>query len=105
MIHPSFKLPRDKIAEFCRRHHIKALSLFGSATREDFSPDSDIDLLVEFKEGSRVSLFDLVDMQDELSQMLGRPVDLVDRRGVERSENYIRRKHILSSLEPIYVEG
>lgn len=103
MINPSLKLPREKIAEFCRQHRIKELSLFGSATRADFRPDSDVDVLVEFEEDARVDLFDLVDMQDELAKLLARRVDLLERSGVERSENYIRRKHILSSVEPVYV--
>lgn len=103
MINPNLKLPEEKIADFCRRNRVKRLSLFGSATRNDFRPDSDVDLLVEFDENARVTLFDMVDLQDELKELLGRPVDLIERRAVERSENYIRRKHILSSVEPVYV--
>ena len=105
MINPNLKLPQEKIADFCRRRHVKQLSLFGSATRGDFRPDSDVDLLVEFDDTASVTLFDMVDMQDELKELLGRPVDLIERRAVERSENYIRRKHILSSVEPVYVAG
>jgi hypothetical protein len=103
MINPNLKLPQEKIADFCRRNHVKQLSLFGSATRDDFRPDSDVDLLVEFEENARITLFDMAGMQDELKELLGRPVDLIERRAVERSENYIRRKHILSSVEPVYV--
>lgn len=104
MINPALRLPRGELESFCRRHRIKTLSLFGSATRQDFGPESDVDLLVEFVEGTPVSLFDIVEMQEELSAMTGRPVDLVERRGVEHSENYIRRKHILSTAETLYVE-
>ena len=103
MISPNLKLPQERVADFCRRRQIKRLSVFGSATRDDFRPDSDVDVLVEFEDSARVTLFDLVEMQDELKDLLDRPVDLVERQAVERSENYIRRRHILSSAEPVYV--
>jgi hypothetical protein len=95
-------LPRDKVEAFCRKHHIRSLSLFGSVLRQDFRPDSDVDFLVEFEPQHRHSLFDLVDMQDELEQIVGRRVDLVERSAVEQSSNYIRRKNILSAAEPLY---
>ena len=66
----------QKIADFCRRHGISRLSLFGSILRDDFRPDSDVDVLVEFPPTARVSLFDLGGMLVELSEMLGRQVDL-----------------------------
>ena len=97
------KVPRDKVADFCRRWKIVELDLFGSALRDDFGPESDVDVLVSFSENARWSLLDLVAMQEELKQLLGREVDLVERRAVEASENYIRRRHILSSAEPVYV--
>ena len=93
---------RDAIAEFCRRHYIRKLSLFGSVLRDDFRPDSDIDVLVSFSPDARMDLFDLVDMQDELSAIFGRGVDLVCREGIERSYNYIRKKAILSTAEVLY---
>ena len=62
-------------------------------------------MLVSFEAGTRHSLFDLVTMQDELQIILGRDVDLVEREAIEQSENYIRRRHILQSEEPIYVAG
>jgi len=96
-------IDRKKIAEFCQRWRITELSLFGSAVRDDLRPDSDVDVLVTFAPDTRYSLFDLVHMQDELKQIFGREVDLVERKAVEKGENYIRRKHILSSVEPIYV--
>ncbi len=95
-------LPRDKVEAFCRKHRILRLSLFGSVLRQDFRPDSDVDFLVEFEPKQRHSLFDLVDMQDELEQIIGRRVDLVERSAVEQSPNYIRRKNILSAAEPLY---
>jgi predicted nucleotidyltransferase len=77
--------------------------LFGSALRDDFRPESDIDVLVTFAPETSYGLFDLVDMEDELEGIFGRAVDLVEKKSVEQSENYIRRKHILDSLEVIYV--
>lgn len=69
-------IPEDKIAEFCERHRVARLSLFGSILRDDFGPESDVDVLVEFEAGARVSLFDLGGMLMELREMLGREVDL-----------------------------
>ena len=98
-------IPQDRLNAFCRMHRIRRLSVFGSALREDFRPDSDVDILISFEEGARYSLFDLVTMQDELEAILGRAVDLVEREAVEQSENYIRRRHILANEEPVYVAG
>ncbi len=95
----------NQIEDFCRRWQISEFSLFGSVLREDFGPESDVDVLVTFGENAHWSLFDLVTMQDELKAILGREVDLVERRAVEQSENYIRRRHILQSLEQVYVAG
>ena len=69
-------IDRDRIAEFCRRHHIRRLSLFGSVLRDDFRPDSDVDVLVEFEPGTRVGLIGLADVEIELAELLGRKVDL-----------------------------
>jgi predicted nucleotidyltransferase len=93
---------RDKIADFCRRWKIVKLSFFGSVLREDFRPDSDVDVLVTFAPDAHWSLFDMVHMQEELKGILGREVDLVSRRAIEASRNYIRRKAILSSAEVVY---
>lgn len=96
------QLPEEEVAEFCRRWKIEELSAFGSVVREDFGPESDIDLLVSFDPNAHWTLFDMVRMQDELKALLGREVDLVSRRGVEASRNPIRRDAILSSAEVIY---
>jgi predicted nucleotidyltransferase len=96
-------IPEVEIEELCRRWQISELALFGSVLRDDFRPDSDVDVLVTFAPGARWSLFDMVHMEDELEAILGRDVDLVERKAVERSENYIRRKRILESLVPVYV--
>ena len=96
-------IDRNKIAEFCRRWKITEFALFGSVLRDDFRPDSDVDVLVTFAPDAEWSLFDMVDMQDELEKTFGRKVDLVSRRGIEASRNYLRRKAILSSAEVIHV--
>ena len=93
----------ERIAEFCRRWKIVELSLFGSAVRDDFGPASDVDLLVSFAPDATWSLLDHVTMEEELSALFKRKVDLVSRRAVERSENWIRRKAILESVQPYYV--
>jgi uncharacterized protein len=96
-------ISRDKIADFCRRWKITEFALFSSVLRDDFRPDSDIDVLVTFMPGASWRFYDLISMKEELENMFGRPVDLVETRLVERSENYIRREHILNHMETVYV--
>ena len=96
-------LPREAIADFCRRWLITELAIFGSALREDFRPDSDVDVMVEFAPEASWSLLDLVGAEQELSEIIGRPVDLVERRCVEQSDNWIRRRHILENARTVYV--
>jgi predicted nucleotidyltransferase len=98
-------IPRKQIADFCQRWKVVEFSLFGSALREDFHPNSDIDVLVTFAPNARVSLFDLVDMEDELKNVFGREVDLVEKESILQSENYIRRKNILENTKVIYAAG
>ncbi len=95
-------LSRPAIAEFCQRWRIRELALFGSALRGDSGTESDIDLLVTFALEARWSLLDHVCMQSELAELLGRPVDLVSRRAIERSDNPIRRREILAAARTIY---
>lgn len=99
------QVPKVEIESFCRRWKVTELSLFGSVLRNELRPDSDVDVLVSFGPDARWSLFDVVRMEEELQEILGRKVDLVERVAVERSENYIRRECILSHLLPIYVVG
>jgi len=96
-------LDREKIAEFCQRWKITEFALFGSVLRDDFRQDSDVDVLATFAPDADWSLFDHIEMQEELSSLLGRKVDLVSRWAIERSDNWIRRKAILNTAEPIYV--
>jgi uncharacterized protein len=105
VIQQGLEIPEKELAALCRRWKIRSLSLFGSILREDFRPESDIDLLVSFVPEARLSLSDWVALEDELSSLLGRKVDVVDREQVAESPNYIRRRHILESAVPVYVEG
>ena len=95
-------LPKEKIAAFCERWNVVEIALFGSVLRDDFGPDSDIDVLVRFRPGQYPSLFGLSKMESDLAEMVGRRVDLVERRGVEQSPNTIRRRAILNSARTIY---
>jgi hypothetical protein len=92
-----------KITEFCRRWEITELSLFGSLARGDFNAESDIDVLVTFSASANWGLLDHVQMEQELEGILGRPVDLVSRRAIERSSNSVRRREILQGAQTVYV--
>ena len=81
------RLPAQPIADFCRRWRISELALFGSVLRDDFRPDSDLDILVTFVPGTDWSLLDHIRMEQELADILGRDIDLVTRRSVEQSHN------------------
>ncbi|MCU0638234.1 MAG: nucleotidyltransferase family protein [Methanothrix sp.] len=93
------KISREKIEDFCRRRKIKEMSLFGSVLRSDFDAESDIDILVSFFEDARWSLLDWVDMIEELKEITGREVDLVER---ESLRNPFRRHAIFNNREVIY---
>ena len=91
-----------QIAEFCQRWQLTELAVFGSVLRDDFRPDSDIDLLVRYGPALRRSLIDHIKLEEELTELLGRKVDLSSKLGVENSKNWIIRKNILGSAEVIY---
>ena len=94
-------VPPGKLAELCRKHYIARLSLFGSVLRDDFGPESDVDVLVEFELG-HVPGFALISIQDELSELFaGRPVDLVDPKYL----NHRIRDRVLSEAEVQYAKG
>jgi uncharacterized protein len=95
-------IPEPKLDSFCRKWEIRELALFGSVLRDDFGPNSDVDVLATFESGATWSLLDLVQAELELQQVFGRPVDLLARSSVERSENWIRRRRILESARTIY---
>ena len=105
MLHPALSAllgPADRLEEFCHRWKITELSLFGSALRDDFRVDSDIDLLARFAPDAEWSLLDHARMEQELKEMLGREVDLVSRTAVEASPNWIRRREILNTARALY---
>jgi predicted nucleotidyltransferase len=93
----------QELAKFCERWQISELALFGSVVRDDFRPDSAVDVLVQFAPQAHWTLLDFVAMQDDLSTLLGRKVDLVMRNAVESSPRAQRRKRILDSAQVIYV--
>ena len=101
-MNPQVSIRKDQLTAFCKRWRIVELALFGSVLRDDFGPESDIDVLVRFDSQARPTLLDIAQMENELSRMLGREVDLIERTAVEQSRNYIRRKAILDSAETIY---
>ena len=100
-MNPGIEIPMDRVAGFCRRNRIRRLALFGSVLRDDFAPESDVDVLVEFEPGARVGLA-FFTMQDELSDILGRPVDMNTFEGVEESRNWLLKAEILDSAEVVY---
>ncbi|MBA3030896.1 MAG: nucleotidyltransferase family protein [Desulfobacteraceae bacterium] len=95
-------IPQDQVAEFCQRWRIDGLAFFGSVLHDGFRPDSDVDVLVRFNPKAAHTLFDMVRMQKELEGILGRKIDLVSRRAIEMSRNYIRKKAILDAAEVVY---
>ncbi len=99
MVSRNIDVPMERIAEFCRKWKVRRFSLFGSVLREDFGPDSDVDVLVSFQPDSTWDLLDLVDMRDELVALFGRKVDLVEEEGLR---NPFRRSSILSTRQVVY---
>jgi predicted nucleotidyltransferase len=95
-------LSESLISEFCTRWRISEFALFGSVLRDDFDAESDLDILVAFAPDTDWSLLDHVQMEQELEALLGRKVDLLSRRSVERSHNWLRRKEILDTAEVVY---
>ena len=96
------ELPMDKIADFCRRWKIVRLEVFGSVLREDFSRDSDVDFVASFVPDAHWSLLDRVHMKHELEDMLGREVDLLNRRALEHDMQNGRSAHILAQTQLLY---
>jgi predicted nucleotidyltransferase len=96
-----FTLPRKKIAEFCKRWSITEFSVFGSVLREDFRPDSDIDVMVSIDPKAHIGLFEIAQMQIELENMFKRSVDMVEKEGLR---NPYRRREILRTAQVIYAD-
>ncbi|MCE5323140.1 nucleotidyltransferase family protein [bacterium] len=99
---PRISFDMVKIVAFCQKWRISEFALFGSVLRDDFGPESDVDVLVKFFPDSHTSLFDLVDMEQELAEIVGRKVDIVCREGIEKSSNPLRKRAILDSAEVMY---
>jgi len=93
-------LPKEKLEDFCQKWRIVGLSLFSSALRENFAPESDLDVLVSFESGAELDLFDMIDMREEIESIVGRDVDLVEKEGLR---NPFRRHEILKTREVLYV--
>ena len=99
MTHIQIDIPTDRVAAFCHKWKVAELALFGSVLRDDFGPDSDVDLLIEFSPAAGWSLYDWVDMIEELTAAFGRKVDLVSKGGLR---NPFRRHTILTTRRVIY---
>ena len=95
-------IPKEEVVAFCERWNIVELAFFGSVLRDDFGPESDIDVLVNFRPGINHHISSILLMEKELGSILGREVDLVFRPDVERSRNYLRREAVLESAEVFY---
>jgi predicted nucleotidyltransferase len=101
----AIKLPMEKIAEFCHKWQLTEFALFGSVLRDDFRPNSDIDVMVQFHPNTHPTFLTLELMETELKTIFHRDVDLITRQGIETSRNYLRRHEILSSVQVIYATG
>lgn len=102
MIKQTISVPQEKIVDFCQHWKIQELALFGSILRDDFAADSDLDVLVSFSPTADWSLLDHVRMEKELENLLGRKVDLLSKRALEKSHNWLRRQAILNTARVIY---
>ncbi len=101
MTTPVIAIPGDKVDAFCQRNHVRKLALFGSVLRDDFGPESDVDVLVEFEPGTRVGLVKMAGLEIELSALLGRRVDL--RTAPELSRYF--RDEVIRTAEVLYAAG
>ena len=101
-VHPNLPVPMGAIEAFCGKWKVAELELFGSVLRDDFGPESDVDVLVTFADGFRADALGLVRRRDELREMFGRRVGLVERRLVEASDKTYRRNGILTHRRSIY---
>ena len=98
-MNPNVQLDVESLAVFCRKWRIREISLFGSALRDDFGPESDLDFLVSFEPGAPLDIDRLLDMKEDLETRFGRPVDLVEK---EALRNPWRKREILRTREVIY---
>jgi hypothetical protein len=99
MVTARIPIPEHRIAAFCQKWRIAEFALFGSVLTDEFRPDSDVDVLVTFAPETKWSLWDIVDMREELKEIFGREIDLVEKKNLV---NPYRRKHILSRYQVVY---
>ena len=99
------ELPQNQISNFCKRWKVTELALFGSVLRDDFRPDSDLDVMVKFHPDAHPTFSTLDRMEAELAAIFQRDIDLITRQGIETSRNYLRRQEILNSAQVIYATG
>jgi predicted nucleotidyltransferase len=97
-----FTLPKREMEEFCRRWKVREIAVFGSALRQDFSTDSDVDVLVDFQQDADWSLLEHVQMECELERLLQRKVDLITKRALMRSPNWVIRREILRTARVVF---
>ena len=95
-------MPLETLAAFARRWRLAEFSLFGSVLREDFTPASDVDVLISLPTGVSLTFTDYFKMKDELEGIIGREVDLIDRSAITQSHNWLRRKYIFDSAQVVY---
>ena len=101
----SVDIPVEHLHDFCQRWKVSELAVFGSALNENYPIESDLDLLISFEKDVQWGLFDLVNMELELGKIFDKNIDLVEKRAVTNSENYLRRRGILDNAQIIYQSG
>ncbi|MGK7881814.1 MAG: nucleotidyltransferase family protein [Crocosphaera sp.] len=104
-VYKRLKISPETLAKLCQENKIKELAVFGSILREDFNNNSDIDLLVSYQPTAKRGLIQKIQMIETLKLLFNRDVDLVSKKAIENSHNWIRRQNILDSAEVIYAEG
>ncbi|MDJ0582010.1 nucleotidyltransferase domain-containing protein [Crocosphaera sp.] len=104
-VYKRLKISPETLAKLCQENKIKELAVFGSILREDFNENSDIDLLVSYQPTAKRGLIQKIQMIETLKLLFNRDVDLVSKKAIENSHNWIRRQNILDSAEVIYAEG
>ncbi len=103
MLQERLAINTEELSKFCQRWQVAELALFGSVLRDDFNTDSDIDVLVSYQPTAKRGLFEKIQMKEELELLFHRRVDLVSKRAIQQSHNWLRRRNILDSAEVIYV--
>ena len=104
MVRHGIELDSPAVLEFCRKWRVTELTAFGSIVRDDFGPNSDIDFIIEWEKDAPWDLCDYMDQVEELQRHFGRKVDLLSRFALEHDANWLFRKYVLSSTEPVYAK-